>query len=589
MAILIPAGIQERLPRGRRNVADTLRRHLSNERFILWWEPAFDLEGSGLKPHFVLMDRSRGLLVLEVLEHQVMRFAGEGIKVAIEGFPGQIDKAPQARAEKLADQLSKLFANDEVLQDLPIRVCWAVVFPRLSKAQAQRIGIGNFAHPANAIFKDDLERPDRLLEAIEQLLWIQGREADFFVDDVIDRMRVLLHPETRIPVQGSLFSDIDDSDIFRAMDLRQENAARRIGSGHRLIRGVAGSGKTVILVARARLLAEHFPKRKILVTCFNKTLAEFLKIQLLGAGNKNVTVRHLSSLAWGLIHDAGLPQPNFRDRPAVALRAREAACRGAGDRYDTILVDEAQDFEKEEIELIRKVFKENKDELLFVADAAQKIYKKGFSWKAAGFDMTGRTTVLKKNYRNTKQILEFGLLFLTAGASMDLASDEEITKNPDAEVMIHPDEAVRSGPEPRVVLCDSKVPIAVATKLVGDVTNTNSPRRTTAVLYPNRDDNAIPKLEKDLKRIGLSTLVIQSNPDTRDQLAKTDARVILSTIHHAKGLEFDNVVLWNLSDGNASDPDARRLLYVGMTRARQHLTVCVRRGSILAEVMASLA
>ncbi len=595
MAILVPTGIQERLPRGRGTVADALRRHLPNDRFILWWEPVFDLEGMGHKPHFVLMDRSRGILVLEVMEHQVMRFSGEDIKISLEGLPGQINEAPQARAEKLADELSNLFADDDVLQDLPIRVYWGVVFPRLSAINARRRGFINFSHDNKAIFKDDLENPDRLIGRIEKLLWIGSKDIDQFDETVIERMRALLHPETRIPVQGSLFSDPEDTEILRIMDLRQENAARRISSGHRLIRGVAGSGKTVILVARAKLLARHFPKRKILVTCFNKTLAEFLKIQLLGAGNKNVTVRHLSSLAWRLIHDAGLCQPDFRDRLAVALRAREAVRRGAGNRYDTILVDEAQDFQKEEIELIRDLFKDDKDELLFVADAAQKIYKKGFSWKSAGFDMTGRTTILKKNYRNTKQILEFGLLFLTAGASMTLASDEEISKNPDSEVMIHPDKAIRSGPEPRVVVHDPATAsgIEAAVSETSTMVGTARLSRETAILYPRRDQASIAKLDEDLQKAGYSTLVVQArdgetHSDTRELLATTDAEVILSTIHHAKGLEFKNVILWNLANENIRSPESRRLLYVGMTRARQCLTVCVPRGSSLADLLDSL-
>ena len=41
-------------------------------------------------------------------------------------------------------------------------------------------------------------------------------------------------------------------DIVRAMDLQQEQLARSMGEGHRVIHGVAGSGKTMILGYRAR-------------------------------------------------------------------------------------------------------------------------------------------------------------------------------------------------------------------------------------------------------------------------------------------------------------------------------------------------
>ena len=45
-------------------------------------------------------------------------------------------------------------------------------------------------------------------------------------------------------------------DIMRVMDLQQEQLARSLGEGHRVIHGVAGSGKTMILGYRAEYLAQ---------------------------------------------------------------------------------------------------------------------------------------------------------------------------------------------------------------------------------------------------------------------------------------------------------------------------------------------
>lgn len=53
--------------------------------------------------------------------------------------------------------------------------------------------------------------------------------------------------------------------------------------------------------------------------------------------------------------------------------------------------------------------------------------------------------------------------------------------------------------------------------------------------------------------------------------------IIVSTIHKAKGKEYDNVFM--LLDGfDASTDEARRLLYVGMTRAKHHLTIHLNSG-----------
>lgn len=72
---------------------------------------------------------------------------------------------------------------------------------------------------------------------------------------MLDRIRWHLFPEIRIGGrQGSLFGDsgqLPDSDtipllpdIMKVMDMQQEQLARSLETGHRVIHGVAGSGKT---------------------------------------------------------------------------------------------------------------------------------------------------------------------------------------------------------------------------------------------------------------------------------------------------------------------------------------------------------
>lgn len=78
-----------------------------------------------------------------------------------------------------------------------------------------------------------------------------------------------------------------------------------------------------------------------------------------------------------------------------------------------------------------------------------------------------------------------------------------------------------------------------------------------------------------------------------DQVGENDDRVLLMTLHSAKGLEFPCVYLAGMEDGifpsfqsiQSDDPDAleeeRRLAYVGITRAREELTITSARGRML--------
>lgn len=60
-------------------------------------------------------------------------------------------------------------------------------------------------------------------------------------DEQVDRIRYHLFPDIRI-VPSVMDDEIPD--IVAVMDLKQEQLARGLGDGHRVIRGVAGSGKT---------------------------------------------------------------------------------------------------------------------------------------------------------------------------------------------------------------------------------------------------------------------------------------------------------------------------------------------------------
>ncbi len=75
--------------------------------------------------------------------------------------------------------------------------------------------------------------------------------------------------------------------------------------------------------------------------------------------------------------------------------------------------------------------------------------------------------------------------------------------------------------------------------------------------------------------------------DRREETASSEGVITLMSLHAAKGLEFDRVVLVGLNEGllpharALDDPRAleeeRRLLYVGLTRARRELVLSVRR------------
>ena len=81
----------------------------------------------------------------------------------------------------------------------------------------------------------------------------------------------------------------------------------------------------------------------------------------------------------------------------------------------------------------------------------------------------------------------------------------------------------------------------------------------------------------------LSEMTLQGLAETAEEADASEGRVILSTVHQAKGLEWVVVFLIGLNDGkfpsakslkNGDEEEERRLFYVGVTRAKESLFLC---------------
>jgi superfamily I DNA and RNA helicase len=173
----------------------------------------------------------------------------------------------------------------------------------------------------------------------------------------IDIFRSVIHPEVVIRA-----SETD----LAFLDLRQERNARALGDGHRIVYGVAGSGKTVLLIARAKLLAED-PEKRILVLCYNRLLAQHLAVALAGHRHVTVTTFHRWAVRCGVDFSEGEKDGAIGERLLARLRG-DAGLRG---RYDAVLIDEAQDWPCSWFQCARLALKEPETgDLMVVGDGS---------------------------------------------------------------------------------------------------------------------------------------------------------------------------------------------------------------------------
>ena len=378
------------------------------------------------------------------------------------------------------------------------------------------------------------------------------------------RSGVFRHPEIRLGWGHS------DTEILQVMDREQERLARAMGARHRMVRGVAGSGKTLILAARARHLSACQPDWRILVLCYNRVLADWWRTRF-GEGSR-IEVMHYHGWARQQLQRANVPIPppsssplesdRYWDRtmPELLLTAMTSGSEGF-DCYQAVLIDEGQDFADPWYRTVLRALDPATNSLFIALDSSQNIYKRKVSWRGVGIQIVGRTRILRVNYRNTKPIL--GLAFaliqeLDASSTSGWEVEEE---------QVVPEQALRDGPNPeihRLVSAGDQ-----RTHLVQWVR-----ARLKEGLPP--DEILIMTLSRKDAASALGWLMKAGIAARLLGRSSGESGVRLSTIHSAKGLDAEAVYVLGVQDlDSLESKEARRLLYIAMTRARTALCLSV--------------
>ena len=413
--------------------------------------------------------------------------------------------------------------------------------------------------------------------------------------DQVDALRTIIHPEVVVPrtpneiairaATPQLALPLEDAaslETIRSMDLEQERQARTIGAGHRLLFGVAGSGKTIVLIARARFLSEALPQGRILVLCFNVPFKSYLAAVLVGCPNVDVYTFH----GWGASN--GVPwRPGQRPEEygARLLEALDNDSVSAA-AYDAVLIDEAQDFEPTWFQCVSRAMKEPRHgDLLIVGDRNQTNYKLGrISWKALGIEAKGRSRILRRNYRNTRPIQAAAAAFSETDEAKDgipATACEPTTAWRDSQTL----PALLKRPT-RLTELQSVFDL-VQGLLVGSFLDTRIPPlrpEEIGLLYrKNEDSGLLEAVVENLSRLAPVIWLTQPRPATEGGGQSRDNRqrvlepgIKLQTIHSAKGLQYRAVVLMfadQLGAGALDPQEERRLLYVALTRPEDVLAV----------------
>lgn len=243
------------------------------------------------------------------------------------------------------------------------------------------------------------------------------------------------------------------------------------------------------------------------------------------------------------------------------------AKNGTDPIYDYVFIDEAQDLLPVAIRMCVKLTKDKRNVFL-TADRNQSIYTSGFSWKRVqeSLDMRGRSTILRRNHRTTREIMD--------AIRPVLVDDERV--DPETQDTAF----VRRGPRPELRLGNSDAEVGIVSRWFKQVVaeEPGLDMAHAAALCPTNEN--CKDVAKRLRDLGLRARYM-----TQESVALRYDGIKVMTMHTAKGLQFPIVAVFGLAEGrmpwtDVSNPQQReqtdrlrRVFYVACSRAMRRLLV----------------
>ncbi|MBA7674709.1 hypothetical protein ES703_82930 [subsurface metagenome] len=534
----------------------------------------FEPNISGLHPDFLILSPNFGIIIVEIKDYSPRKL----LKITKSGKWEKLEGEKTISIENPFDQIYQYWRavknsvnNCHFPDHVQIPIIRIVAFSQISKQGNTADNIFQISpRKIHLCFKESLMRNLNFLEFIKDII-----PSYFYLQKkYFNILRANLIPTCRLPIyKESLRKFYTIEDKVKLLDLEQEKLAKKLGDGHRLIFGVAGSGKTILLIARARYLVLKHPNWKILIICFNRLLRNLI-FNLLNPQDFEADITVSTFHAWirhyilssnngftkiylkaeEKAEKEGKFQEFFQDvSPKLFLKMVQTS---GSNRvfYDAILIDEAQDFEADWFKGIIKVINPNSNSLLITCDGLQGIYaRKKFYWSDVGIHARGRVKKFDKSYRVP---IEIGVLAQKSlpNTLQDLLDkyDEFISTKQFAgehgivEIMVSNsyNEEYEKLANKTLQLLQNPQEILILFK-----------KNMAKINYKHLFFNVLKKLNiewEDLKNHNYGS-----------------PGLLIGTIHGTKGLECDTIIIPEVNT-YLSNID-RQLLYVAMTRSRKKL------------------
>jgi hypothetical protein len=387
---------------------------------------------------------------------------------------------------------------------------------------------------------------DRLIK-----FWRQNGETPLGSQGIKILERFLTKP---IDVRPAFAATIDAAEVQRIrLTSNQAKVLRIIGGRTRaVISGGAGTGKTLIAVEKAK----HFASigLKTLLLCYNRPLADSLALALQDQPLLAVLDFHQlcdrrirqakGSSGRDLLKEASEAYPGNSSAHLYGVQMPYALALSnelLDEKFDAIVIDEAQDFSDEYWFGIEELLKDSEKSHLYIfIDQNQEIYK-----RHGNLPVSEAPYYLTSNCRNTVPIHKLAYSFYKG----EMIDDPEL-QGPDVQL------SAADGDDNQ-----SEEVLKILSMWISD--DAIHPKDIVVLIAGRDKESSFHNLSSNADGHGIK--VVFGNHGRRLN------QILVDSVHRYKGLESNAVILW-LGD-QVLESNERELIYVGISRAKSLLTI----------------
>ena len=475
---------------------------------------------------FVVLHPDKGILVIEVKSGEIEYKCGEWIQTNTRSrISKRIDPLGQARKSQF--EIKDRLYNSNLGFRLPL-MCYCAWFPTVTMP-------GSGALPPEAVKEIILDQtslvnPDRAIDACFSY-WntkypaIRMDRAQFqkVVDTLCPHFHVVPKLKTRMEEMEASYIQLTRQQSALLDFLEEQRTA--------VIHGLAGTGKTVLAVEKAKRISSQ--DEPVLFLCYNSFLRDMLKNN---NAIPNVTFHNAHSLAAEVM---GITDAPIEEVLTLFEDFLEEVFDSDEWHYRNIIIDEGQDLDDRLLNSLYELVKARGGCFYVFYDRNQFIMRNQLpNW----IESAECRLVLHRNCRNTAEVFK---------TSCSIIGLENVTYNE-----IHGDvpaaKFYRTAEELESIVND----------FVRRVTSEGLKPEDIVILTATTTEKSWLNTDKSYGGQLLS-------------LSREPGKILYTTIRKFKGLEADAILIVDASTYSLAKPESKRLLYVGTSRARNLLNIAM--------------